>query len=85
MTMPTTVLTTQALGLADWAGDGVLSEEGDLTRYTANLWIFPENLNRHGVKVELHSSVQTPGNNFSRSQMSAAFRLVDASSAVQGL
>jgi hypothetical protein len=85
MTIPTTVLTTQALGVADWAGDGVLSEEGDLTRYTANLWIFPENLNRHGVKIGLHSSVQTPDNNFIRSSMSAVFRLVDASSAVQGL
>jgi hypothetical protein len=85
LTIPITVMTSQAIGVADWAGDAVLSEEGDLTRYTASLWIFPQALNSHGVKVGLHSSVQTPDNNFSRSSMSAAFRLVDASSAVQGL
>jgi hypothetical protein len=83
--MPPTLMTSQAIGVADWAGEAILSEEGDLSRYTASLWVFPEALNRHGVKVGLHSSVQTPDNNFSRSQMSAAFRLVDASSAVQGL
>jgi hypothetical protein len=85
LTMPPTLMTSQAIGVADWAGEAILSEEGDLSRYTASLWVFPEALNRHGVKVGLHSSVQTPDNNFSRSQMSAAFRLVDASSAVQGL
>jgi len=85
LTIPTTILTSQPLGVGDWAGDAILSEEGDLTRYTASLWIFPETLNRHGVKVGLHSAVQTPTKDFSRSQMSAQFRLVDASAAVQGL
>jgi hypothetical protein len=85
LTMPTTITTNQALGAADWAGDAVLSEEGDVNRYTASLWVFPEALARHGVQIGLHSSVQTPEKSFSRSQMSAPFRLVDSSASVQGL
>jgi hypothetical protein len=85
LTMPTTIMTREALGAADWAGDAILSEEGDLNRYTATLWVFPETLSRHGVKIGLHSSVQTPDKTFSRTQASAPFRLIDSSDAVRGL
>lgn len=85
LTIPPVVTSSRPLGVADWAGDAVLREEGDDQHYTADLWIFPEALNRHGVRVGLHSSIQRPDKTFSRSSSSAGFRLVDSSDAVRSL
>jgi hypothetical protein len=85
LTIPPLLMTNEALGAADWSGDGILKEEGDAKHYTARLWIFPEVLQRHGVQVGLHSSVQTPEKTFSRSALSAPFRLIDSSAAVRAL